>query len=129
MPLALVVLRHGDRVLMVHDRHRGAWELPGGMIEPGETPRRAAVRELLEESGQRPDGPVTFGGYACFLLAPDQRREYGAVFTARTTAPRVFRANDETTAIHWWDGREPLPGGVQALDAYLARCPSPDAGP
>jgi len=29
----------------------GKWVLPGGHLEPGETPRRGALRELLEETG------------------------------------------------------------------------------
>jgi 8-oxo-dGTP pyrophosphatase MutT (NUDIX family) len=29
----------------------GRWNLPGGKIEPGETPEQAAIRELWEETG------------------------------------------------------------------------------
>lgn len=29
----------------------GLWEFPGGKVEPGESPARAAAREVLEETG------------------------------------------------------------------------------
>jgi 8-oxo-dGTP pyrophosphatase MutT (NUDIX family) len=43
-------------VLLVHSSKRGAarWVVPGGGVEPGETPAACAARELLEESGARP---------------------------------------------------------------------------
>jgi 8-oxo-dGTP diphosphatase len=37
--------------LMVWNPKRDGWEMPGGGIEPGETPEQAASREYMEECG------------------------------------------------------------------------------
>jgi ADP-ribose pyrophosphatase YjhB (NUDIX family) len=40
-----------DRVLLVNPTYKAHWDLPGGMVESNEPPRKAAERELLEELG------------------------------------------------------------------------------
>lgn len=44
---------HGAEILMVHIRRgdHDFWTLPGGGVEPGETPEQAVVREFKEETG------------------------------------------------------------------------------
>jgi len=41
----------------------GRWCLPGGKMDPGETPRQAAVRELAEEAGISPGSVSLFDSY------------------------------------------------------------------
>jgi 8-oxo-dGTP pyrophosphatase MutT (NUDIX family) len=116
----LVALWHAGRLLLVHVRHRGCWELPGGGIDPGESPREAATRELWEEAGQRvAPADLRFAGFALTAL-PDRRTLYGAVYAAEAEDVLPFTPNDEVDAMHWWDLREELPGGrLQTVDAYL----------
>lgn len=67
-----VVRDAGGRLLLVQrgkDPEAGRWTLPGGRVEPGETPADAAAREVTEETGlvvavgrewlvlERPAGP------------------------------------------------------------------------
>ncbi|MBI1243964.1 MAG: NUDIX domain-containing protein [Alphaproteobacteria bacterium] len=44
-----VVSIDGKFCLLKNERHE--WELPGGRLEPGETPEAACVREIAEELG------------------------------------------------------------------------------
>ncbi len=41
--------------------HPGQWALPGGRIDPGETPEQAALRELAEEVGLQLDPGAVLG--------------------------------------------------------------------
>jgi len=68
--------RHGCQQLTL--------EIPGGMIDPGETPEAAAARELLEETGYRSDrleslgwlspNPALFDNRLHVFLAPGAER-------------------------------------------------------
>ena len=53
--VSAAVVVSGARVLLSQRKGgthlAGAWEFPGGKVEPGEDPRDALVRELLEELG------------------------------------------------------------------------------
>lgn len=58
---AAMVLRHNDQILMVKDDYKPDMTLPGGVIDPDEAPRHAAIRETFEETGiQVDEGDVYF---------------------------------------------------------------------
>lgn len=47
-----------DRVLLVDPTYKAGWEFPGGVVERGEAPARAGMREVAEETGiQLADAP------------------------------------------------------------------------
>jgi len=41
----------GGRIMLVRPHYKETWDIPGGMVEPGETPSEACTREVAEELG------------------------------------------------------------------------------
>ena len=113
---ALVVGKSAEGYLLMFNIWKQKWEVPGGYIDPGETPRQAAQRELMEETCQ--EAPLLFAGIMKFKLQPDERIEYGALFLADLQQVKPFAANEEASKIHFWDRLEDI-GCVDEIDQKL----------
>lgn len=118
---ALIVVRYQGRVLLMLNKYRHCWELPGGVIEANETPRQCAVRELQEET-QQTVTTLEFKGLMKFHLQPGfhgpERIEFGAMFAGETDSVAEFQENEEAADVVWWDGTAEI-GPINAIDRKL----------
>lgn len=109
--VAVAAVEPDGRVWAVRPRGRPFWALPGGHLEPGESPAEAAARELAEETGVR----VRLGRHLGRLYRPWATTD---VFVGRRVGqPGSAAATDEVDAV----AAVPV-GDLEASErAFLAR--------
>lgn len=59
--IASIAVMNGDLLLMGKRRDNGKWTLPGGHLNPGESPHDGGLRELYEEAGIQAHALTTLG--------------------------------------------------------------------
>ncbi len=97
-----VILDEQGRVLLVRRANppsAGSWSLPGGRIEPGETPEQAVVREILEETSLptrvlAPLGVVEIAGEG-------ERFAIHEFLLAALDPTIAARAGDDASEVRW----------------------------
>jgi 8-oxo-dGTP pyrophosphatase MutT (NUDIX family) len=112
----VVLIDPKDRVLLISGSDptdpTGArwWHVPGGGIEPGESPESAAIRETAEETGLRlaSVGPVIWRRRAEFFLMGERIEQHEVYFAlaVATFAPAVSGWTDLERRwmgeFRWW---------------------------
>ena len=97
---AVVLLDERGRALLVRQNYgAGLWGIPGGAVEPGESPPEAAVREAREETGLGVELEYLVGVYC---LRPE-RLGLRFVFKANVSDGELQRfPTDEISEAAWW---------------------------
>jgi 8-oxo-dGTP diphosphatase len=73
-PGAYAILpRGGDILLTYQGNPHHEYQLPGGGIDPGESPLQALHREVFEETGWRIANPRKIGTFRRFVYMPDYK--------------------------------------------------------
>ena len=102
--VAVLAVDGAGRVLGVRQRRPAVddvtWELPAGLIDPGETPLQAAERELAEEAQLAADlRPLAFG-----YVSPGFTDERVHLFEAHHLRPAAGRLDpEEELQLEWLD--------------------------
>ncbi|OBH18850.1 NUDIX domain-containing protein [Mycolicibacter terrae] len=98
-----VVLR-GEEVLLVERADNGIWAPVTGIVDPGEEPADAAVREVAEETGvvAVPERLAWVHATAPVIHANGDHAQYlDHVFAMRWVAGDPYPADDESTDARW----------------------------
>ena len=96
-----VVINEKEEVLLVLREDFRIWALPGGGVEPDETPEQAAVREALEETGYQVEILQYVGEY----WRPQMSHGKGDlrhVFLAQAIGGTPAQHDDESIDVRWF---------------------------
>lgn len=72
-----------------------SWEFSGGIVENGESPAKAAARELLEETGYSGDKPKILASYSPNPAIQSNLAHFAVMENCKKTAPTHWDENEE----------------------------------
>lgn len=105
LPGVTAVVLHDDRVLLIKRSDNGQWTPITGIVDPGEHPATAAVREVAEESGVVCEvEELTWVGVTDPMVHTngDRAQYLDHTFRCRYLDGDPFPADDEATDAGWF---------------------------
>ena len=121
--VSATVFDEEKRLLLVRPADRNLWVLPGGIIEPGETPADAAVREVWEEAGLYVELTGIFGvfggGSDRIVTYPngDRAAYITTIFRSKRIAGNARPDRDEIAEVRFFTSEEILSTADTAANA------------
>ena len=116
----LIYACRDDEVLMLHRRKEpnlGLWIAPGGKLEPGESPRQCARRELLEETGLHARNPELRA--IITEISPDPDWQW-LMFVYRTQVQAgVWQSDEREGRLQWFHRDKVLQLPIPQADAIF----------
>lgn len=134
--VSAVVLDDADRVLLARRRDDGLWSVVSGILDPGEQPAPAAVREVHEETGVEAQvvalASVLSGDLVTYPNG-DRAQYLSLTFLCRHVSGVPYVADDESLDVGWFAldalPQPHAPSSVSRIDDALAVRERPGAGP
>jgi mutator protein MutT len=108
-----VIIDFQSRVLLCHRTDQDAWNLPGGRVEPGESPWEAVVREVNEETGLVVRVTSLLGVYSVAY-----KSEVVFSFSCVQVGGTLLECSAEATSLAWF-AQDALPAST--LPRHLMR--------
>jgi 8-oxo-dGTP diphosphatase len=130
-PVIIAVIRKENKYLLTKravldeedlPEFKSQWELPGGGMEPGETPEEALLREVKEELSIKVNILSSFP-----FIFTKMRNQWQGLFLCYICEPiddSPIKLNEESSDYKWVTKEETtllktLPGVVEVIDAFI----------
>ena len=97
-----IIIKRNDKYLLLKKvtatfkEHIGCWEVPGGKLEPEETPQQGAIREIKEETTL----PIKIiSEFPPFIYTKDGTTVHTTIYLATTPTKKINLSKEHSDAV------------------------------